>query len=66
MTSPVRRPVGTAEAKAAMAVKCPHCGAQPRNRCTTPSGRHTLPDPHPARIAAAPAAATIPLPRPAA
>ncbi|MBA2951630.1 zinc finger domain-containing protein [Streptomyces himalayensis] len=36
----------------ARAVDCPHCGALDRRPCTTVSGRHLLPQPHPGRISA--------------
>ena len=51
---PTRRPVTGMQAENAMTVKCPHCSAQPGIRCSTPSGKHTLPDPHPSRVDAAP------------
>lgn len=55
MTSrPIRRPVTGLQSEAAMTVKCPHCNAQPGIKCATPSGKHTLPDPHPSRVDAAP------------
>lgn len=33
-------------------VRCPHCGAAEKARCTTISGRHTKTAPCPARLAA--------------
>ena len=33
-------------------VRCPHCGATEKARCTTVSGRHTKTTPCPARLAA--------------
>lgn len=33
-------------------VRCPHCGAAEKARCTTISGRHTKTSPCPARLAA--------------
>lgn len=56
----VRRALGVGQRDAALAVKCPHCHAQPGARCSTPSGKRVLPDPHPSRIDAGPALALLP------
>lgn len=39
-----------AGAHPARSVPCPHCGAREHQTCTTPSKRHTLPEPHPRRV----------------
>lgn len=55
MTGPddVRRAMGWQERHPALKVRCPHCGAGIGIRCSSRTGRRTVPAPHVARVDAA-------------
>lgn len=58
----VRAAAGYTARHPALAVRCPHCHAQPGDPCIGPASKRRLGEPHPSRLSAAPDTVVIPWP----